>query len=75
MNGAAYGKCRKIDSAFDVLDTAMLERPEMRDTQLFSIIKDTRTPTFVRTKSRRARAEAVPLARTVTTATLVRWLL
>ena len=31
------------------------------------------SPTFVRTKSRRARAEAVPLARTVTTATLVRW--
>jgi len=22
VNGAAYGKCRKIDSAFDVLDTA-----------------------------------------------------
>ena len=25
VNGAAYGKCRKIDSAFDVLDTAMLD--------------------------------------------------
>ena len=34
--------------------------PEMRDTQLFSIIKDTRTPTFVRHETRRARAEARP---------------
>jgi hypothetical protein len=25
VNGAAYGKCHKIDSAFDVLDTAMLD--------------------------------------------------
>ena len=52
-------------SAIKYASPGLLERPEMRDTQLFSIIKDTRTPTFVRTKS--------SLARTVTTATLVRW--